>query len=323
MDISSSFKKEFINDNITFAITGASGWFGRTTLNLLWEILGEENFYKSVHAFSSEDSFITIENKFTLPSQSLEKIFELKSLDYLFHYAFLTRDRVEQMDIQSYIDVNTSITNLIIQRLKQSDIKGVFATSSGAVYTQEGILIDCEQELIKNPYGALKRREEILLTESCESLKIPCLILRVFSVMGSFMTKPTAYAVGDFIAQALKNQHIKILADRPVWRSYTDIQDLVYLGIAYLMQSPQVLPICMDTCGHIVEMDTLARQILLCLQLDPGSISRKLDLLSEPSRYVGKNTEIDRLSSRLNLHFSSFERQVSDTISYLKILWNI
>jgi len=322
MDISSSFKNKFINENTIFAITGASGWFGKTTLNLLWEILGEADFYKRVYAFSSKDDVITIENKFTLPTQSLEKIFELKSLDYLFHYAFLTRDRVQQMNIQSYIDINTGITDLIIKRLKQGDIKGVFSTSSGAVYEQDYTLVDCERELIKNPYGALKRREEILLSKSCESLKISCLILRVFSVMGAFMTKPTAYAVGDFIYQALKNQHIRILAERPVWRSYTDIQDLVYLGISYLIEPSQLAPMCVDTCGHTVEMDTLARQVLLCLQIDPNSISRNLDLSTEPSRYVGKSAEIDQLSSKLNLHFSSFEGQVSDTVAYLKMLWD-
>ena len=323
MDISSNLKKKLINENTVFAITGASGWFGKTTLNLLWEILGEVDFYKRVHAFSSKDSVITINNKFSLPTQSLEKIFELRSLDYLFHYAFLTRDRVEQMDIQSYIDINTGITDLIIKRLKQGDIKGVFATSSGAVYDQGYTLVDCDRELIKNPYGALKRREEILLAESCESLQISCLILRVFSVMGAFMTKPTAYAVGDFIYQALNSQHIKILADRPVWRSYTDIQDLVYLGISYLIESPQLSPMCVDTCGYTVEMDTLARQVLLCLQIDLNSISRNLNLLAEPSRYVGKSDEIDQLSSRLGLHFSSFEKQVLDTIAYLKMFCKI
>ena len=322
MDILSSFNAKLLNENTIFAITGASGWFGRATLNLLWEFLGEVNFYKRVHAFSSKDDVITIENKFTLPTQSLEKIFELKSLDYLFHYAFLTRDRVEQMNIQSYIDINTGITDLIIKRLKEGDTKGVFATSSGAVYEQDYTLVDCERELIKNPYGALKRREEILLSKSCESLKISCLILRVFSVMGAFMTKPTAYAVGDFIYQALKNQHIRILAERPVWRSYTDIQDLVYLGISYLIEPSQLAPMCVDTGGHTVEMDTLARQVLLCLQIDPNSISRNLDLSTEPSRYVGKSAEIDQLSSKLNLHFSSFEGQVSDTVAYLKMLWD-
>ncbi len=323
MDISSSLKKKLVNENTVFAITGASGWFGKTTLNLLWEILGEVNFYKRVYAFSSKDSVITIENKFSLPTQSLEKIFELKSLDYLFHYAFLTRDRVEKMDIQSYIDINTGITDLIIKRLKQGYVKGVFATSSGAVYDEDYTLVDCERELIKNPYGVLKRREEILLVESCESLKTSCLILRVFSVMGAFMTKPTAYAVGDFIYQALNSQYIQILADRPVWRSYTDIQDLVYLGISYLSEPSQLSPMCVDTCGYTVEMDTLARQVLLCLQIDPNSISRNLNLLAEPSRYVGKNDEIDRLSSRLNLHFSPFENQVLDTIAYLKMFWKV
>lgn len=322
MDTSSGFKRKIINENTVFAVTGASGWFGRSTLNLLWEILGEANFYKRVYAFSSKDGVITIENKFTLPTQSLEKIFELKSLDYLFHYAFLTRDRVEQMDIQSYIDTNIGITDLIIKRLKQGDIKGVFATSSGAVYEQDYSLVDCDRELKKNPYGALKRREEILLTESCDSFKISCLILRVFSVMGAFITKPKAYAVGDFIYQALKSQHIRILAERLVWRSYTDIQDLIYLGASYLIEPPQLSPMCVDTCGHTVEMDTLARQVLLCLQIDPNSISRNLDLLTKPSRYVGKSTEIDQLSSRLNLRISSFEKQVSDTVAYLKMLWN-
>ena len=323
MTLSIGLQRKLINDKTVFAITGASGWFGKTTLNLLWEILGEVDFYKRVRAFSSKDGVITIANKFTLPTQSLEKILELKTLDYLFHYAFLTRDRVDQMDIQSYIDTNTLITDLIIKRLKQGDVKGIFSTSSGAVYNQEGVLVDGDRELLKNPYGVLKRREETLITESCESLQISCLILRVFAVMGAFMTKPKAYAIGDFVYQALTNQHIKILADRPVWRSYSSVQNLVYLGLAYLTTLKRQTPLCIDTCGYIVEMQTLARQVLICLQIAPNSISRKWNSLDFPNNYVGKSDEIEQLNSRLNIHPSLFENQVMDTTNYLKSLWSL
>jgi nucleoside-diphosphate-sugar epimerase len=315
--------QELVNENTVLAVTGASGWFGRSTLNLLWEILGEENFHKRVRAFSSKDGMIDVGNKFVISTRSLDQLLELKSLDYIFHYAFLTRDRVDQMDLQSYINANRTITDLVIQRLKKGDVKGVFATSSGAVYAQNGILVDSDRALLENPYGALKRREEILITEACESLQISCLILRVFAVMGAFMTKPKAYAIGDFVYQALNNQHIKILADRPVWRSYTDIQDLVYLGIAYLISSSKRSPICIDSCGYVVEMETLAKQVLMYLDIDSNSISRNWNTLAEPSKYVGKNDEIAYLASTLNLSFSSFENQVMNTIIYLKSLWNM
>jgi nucleoside-diphosphate-sugar epimerase len=322
MDILVDLQKKIINNDGLFVITGASGWFGKTTLNLLWEILGAEKFYQKVRAFSSKDGIISIENKFTLPTQSLEKILDLQSIDYLFHYAFLTRDRVNEMDIQSYIDTNMSITNLIISRLRKWHIKGVFSTSSGAVYNQDKSLVDYDKSLLENPYGSLKLKEEMLLTETCKELGISCLILRVFSVMGAFMTKPTAYAVGDFTYQAITHQHIKIISERPVWRSYTSVQDLVCLGLAYLTSSPRLLPLCIDTCGHIVEMQDIALQILLYLKIDSNSISRNWTS-DIPSTYVGKGDEIDKLISSLDLNFITFERQVANTIDYLRSIWRL
>ena len=323
MTLLSDLRQKLINEDTVFAITGASGWFGRSTLNLLWEILGEESFHKRVRAFSSKDGMIDVGNRFVIPTRSLDQLLELKSLDYIFHYAFLTRDRVGQMDLQSYIDTNAAITDLIVQRLRQGDIKGIFATSSGAVYTQEGILVDSDRALLENPYGALKRREEILITEACESLQISCLILRVFAVMGAFMTKPKAYAIGDFTYQALTNQHIKILADRPVWRSYSRVEDLIYLGLSYLTRVTGETPQCIDTCGHIVEMETLARQVLLSLEIDLNAIERNWEPLAASSKYVGQADQIDQLAMNLNIPISSFPEQVTETISYLKTIWQL
>lgn len=323
MNLLSDLQQKLINEDSVFAITGASGWFGRSTLNLLWKILGEESFHKRVRAFSSKDGMIDVGNRFVIPTRSLDQLLELKSLDYIFHYAFLTRDRVGQMNLQSYIDTNSAITDLIVQRLQQGDIKGIFATSSGAVYTQNGILVDSDRALLENPYGALKRREEILITEACESLQISCLILRVFAVMGAFMTKPKAYAIGDFAYQALTNQHIKILADRPVWRSYSSVRDLVHLGLAYLTSLTKESPQCIDTCGHIVEMETLASQVLFYLQLDSNCIGRNWEPLASPSKYVGQREEIEQLALSLNIPVSSFPDQVRETVNYLKTLWNL
>jgi nucleoside-diphosphate-sugar epimerase len=207
--------------------------------------------------------------------------------------------------------------------LRQGDVKGIFATSSGAVYTQDGILVDCDRALQENPYGALKRREEILITEACESLQISCLILRVFAVMGAFMTKPKAYAIGDFAYQALTNQHIKILADRPVWRSYSNVQDLVYLGLAYLTTLTKRSPLCIDTCGHIVEMETLARQVLVSLQIESNAITRNWEPMAAPSKYVGQSEQIEQLALSLNIPVSPFAKQVMETTSYLKFIWHL
>jgi nucleoside-diphosphate-sugar epimerase len=323
MNLLSDLQQKLINEDTVFAITGASGWFGRSTLNLLWEILGEESFHKRVRAFSSKDGMIDVGNRFVIPTRSLDLLLELKSLDYIFHYAFLTRDRVGQMDLQSYIDTNAAITDLIVQRLQQGDIKGIFATSTGAVYTQDGILVDRDRALLENPYGALKRREEILITEACESLQVSCLILRVFAVMGAFMTKPKAYAIGDFTYQALTNQHIKILADRPVWRSYSNVQDLVYLGLAYLARLTKRSPLCIDTCGHIVEMETLARQVLGSLQIESNAITRNWEPMAAPSKYVGQSKHIEQLALSLNIPVSPFAKQVMETTSYLKFIWHL
>ena len=78
-----------------------------------------------MRAFSSKDGTIDVGNRFVISTRSLDQLLELKSLDYIFHYAFLTRDRVGQINLQSYIDTNIAITDLIVQRLRQGNVKGI------------------------------------------------------------------------------------------------------------------------------------------------------------------------------------------------------
>jgi hypothetical protein len=68
-------------------------------------------------------------------------------------------------------------------------------------------------------------------------------------------------------------------------------------------------------------METLAHQVLLCLELNSNAITRNWEPLASPSQYVGQGEQIEQLALSLNIPVSSFSEKVTETVNYLKILW--
>src|SRR5689334_7183926 len=92
-------------------VTGAGGWIGRATLELLHNTLGTEAFDTRVVALGSADRELQLRDGTRIRQRSLVEIANLDARpSIVLHLAFLTKDRAERMDEAEYIRANRAVS---------------------------------------------------------------------------------------------------------------------------------------------------------------------------------------------------------------------
>src|ERR1700738_3232095 len=86
------------------AVTGASGWFGLTTLDLLRRAMGPDSFTRRVTALASVRKRILLRDGGTVDALALEELSTLRPRpDHVLHYAYPVRDRVADLGVDRYV----------------------------------------------------------------------------------------------------------------------------------------------------------------------------------------------------------------------------
>ena len=192
--------------NIKIAITGASGWIGKNLIELLFLKFGSEEFKKNIFLYGSTDKQLLMKNKKELINinelSKLKKDSDKLNFDIVIHCAFYVRDYIADVGIKKYIDINKQITSTVLSGIKNLKSPKLILLSSGAASAHEDILN--KSALKKDPYGFLKREEEIIFNDYADTA-----IFRVYALSGKFMRNPERFALGNFISQAKKKGIIK------------------------------------------------------------------------------------------------------------------
>lgn len=285
------------------AVTGATGWFGRVTLDLLGQALGPKSFHERVAAYASRARTVEVEGVGEIQAKAFD---QLESTDWLLHYAFLTQDRAQELGTETFVTENLKIMRRILDLIEEGELDGLFYTSSGAAR---------QPDIDANPYGALKRLDEIALQTVCQQVATPCVVARVFNVSGPHMTKPELYALGDLILRAQAGRTLEINARQKVVRSFVAVRDVVTLAIALLLDSESAV---FETSGEQeVEIEELAERVRATLGVPELQIKRKLEPGAVENRYVGRPEEFARLAARYNLTLTPLEQQIRETTEAL------
>jgi nucleoside-diphosphate-sugar epimerase len=301
-------------------VTGATGWFGRTALHELQRLLGPEAFCRRVRAFASRSRTIAstgfadgVERPFPVaPLAELPELAEREPIDALLHTAFLTREYVERVGVETYISVNRGITDLVCRSLEAAPAARSVLISSGAAAALDHVAT-LEEHLLADPYGVLKSEEERRLSEIADTL-----VLRAYAVSGRFMRDPEQFALGDFLLRALGGLPIEIKAPMPVIRGYGHAGDMVNLAFRWLWsgQLPPALPIA--AVSEQVELLELASLISTLYGLPPTSSA--IDSSLSPNRYSADPKPYCDMLHLLGIIPLSLEEQIFDTALGLKFL---
>ena len=189
------------------------------------------------------------------------------------HFAFLTRDRIADLGADAFTDANRAITRTVLDLFAAGAPRALVYASSGAAHAAD------------EPYGIAKQHDEAAFREACDRVGASCVIPRIFSISGPYMTKPTLYALGDLILQAQRDDRLRIRAAHPVIRSYVAAADLLALCLAAAAEPTQDL--VFDSGGEIVEVGDLADAVRRVAGRPDLPIERTWDPAAPADRYVG------------------------------------
>jgi nucleoside-diphosphate-sugar epimerase len=307
-----------LNGNGMFVVTGATGWLGRTALHELQRLLGPEAFTSRVRAFASGSRTIAstgfadgIERAIPVaPLAELPDLAARETIEALLHTAFLTREHVGRVGLEAYINVNRGIIDLLCRSLEASPSARAVVISSGAAAALDAT--SClEKHLHTDPYGVLKREEELRVGAFTNTL-----VLRAYAVSGRFMRDPGNFALGDFLLRALEGLPIVIKAPMPVIRGYSHAGDIVNLAFRWLWSDyiPPAHPIA--AVSQEVDLLELARLISSLYALPP--ISSAIDPSLSPNRYSADPVSYVNMLNELGIVPLSMEKQIFDTAFGLK-----
>lgn len=296
-------------DTSRIVLTGASGWLGLATLELLHNALGDR-FADRVRCYGSRHRRLTLRSGVSIDQQPLARLPELEARPTLvLHLAFLTKDRVAGMDADDYAAANAALSALVLDALDPIGATGVFVASSGAARFAD----DPNAEAAMRLYGSLKRRDETAFADWAERRGRVAVVTRIFNVAGPYINKHQAYALASFINDALAGRAIEVRAPHRVVRGYVAIRDLMSLVFLLLLGDGQVSRF--DTSGTPLELAEVAAAV--ACEIGGVPVTRAPISNDRVDSYCGDAAEFDRLCAHYGIAAVPLAEQIRDTADSL------
>jgi nucleoside-diphosphate-sugar epimerase len=289
------------NDRIL--ITGANGWFGRTALAMM------QTSKLPILATGSKRSMLQVDNLDFLIEKQDMSIIESFQPTVVIDGAFLTREKLSEVGHDKYVFTNQKLIEDSISIVKQASVRKYLGFSSGATVHLAG---QKDFSLEGNPYGALKRDFETRVSHLSGELGADITIARVWSVTGSYNTKPGSFAISDLVRQA-RAGGMSIRASNSVFRRYCAIEDVLAIG---LQNNDPISPVIFDTGGELVELQELAELVRNIVNPD-ARISREFDEGLKADSYHSDGIQWDSLVNESDLTTDSLQSQVMRMAEFL------
>ena len=289
------------------AISGASGWLGNQTI----EVIGKITSTESPLLFTSNGREIVLRNLGKRETQSFLGSQPPAALEGFIHLAFLTRDKVETLGPKDFISTNLSLISKACQIIESSKPKWVVTVSSGAILDRSSG--ELESNIESNPYGFCKRVEELLIAQSAQKVGANVVIGRLWGASGQLMPPNSAYALSDFIISAHREKKINIKSGGKVFRRYLDAGEFMEVLIKAAISGKSLT---INSGGTTVEIAELAS--LVALHFTEIVIERSPAEMTVDD-YYPRGDDFEKLASVLGITLSDINTQVSQTIrGYLR-----
>jgi UDP-glucuronate decarboxylase len=289
-------------------VTGAGGWLGLATLELLHDALGDA-FDTRVVAFGSSARTLHLRDG-TVTQRPLAQLAALPPAPtWVLHYAFLTKDRAAVMDDDAYVAGCVAIRETVLAALDPIGAEAVFVASSGAAERADDAAASREMRL----YGRLKRDDEEAFAGWAKTTGKCAVIARIFNLTGPYINKHAAYAVASFILDTLSGRTIAVRAPREVIRGYVPIRELVSLALVLLAEGDGVSRFA--TGGEPLDLGEVAHAVADALG---GTVDRAAITDANADRYVGDADGYAALLSHYGIAPVALNRQIAETADYLR-----
>ncbi|MFS0735457.1 NAD(P)-dependent oxidoreductase [Sphingomonas sp. 1P06PA] len=292
------------------AITGAGGWIGRATLDLLWTALGNA-FDSRVTCYGSAESEIDLGDGRNVRQHALADLAALQASNiWVLHFAFQTKDRAETMGEAAYRAANLAIRDTVLDALDRIDVSALFVASSGAATKADDPAASPAMRL----YGSMKRDDEDAFARWAQARGRRAVVGRIFNITGPYINKHDAYAIANFIADALAGRPIMVRAPRNVVRGYVAIRELMSLVFALLGDAPDGV-VRFDSGGDALELGDVAR--IVADTLGGGAVVRAPITDPVADLYIGDGSGYAALRDRHAIQPVPLDRQVQETAPFI------
>lgn len=252
-------------------ITGASGWLGRSLLSKLLPCVRADNLM----AVGSRDRPLYVDGRrIEISAWNVEDV-ALFGPTHVVHLAYLTRDRLAALGWERYVAQNMALTARAVDLLAIPTVRALVHASSGAVAGFSG---PRAEPTSAEPYGFLKRIDELLFADECARRGLTCVTCRVWSVSGPHVVEPGKYAFSDLILQAKSGSDLVVRSPHRVYRRYVDAAELMDVAMRLGLAGRSA---AFDSGGTYVEIGELASLILAEVG-EPGMRVRREAPVAEP-----------------------------------------
>ena len=282
------------------AITGSSGWIGTNAINYYQNLVGKKNISKYIIPYTSNGRELN-----GLDTFPLEQIQKNKILSGIFHTAFIRKALIKNYKIKDYIKINRSITSALENALHNNPGIPIISISSGAAAN----IKSNENNLTIDPYGYLKKEEEIKLFELAKNRMV--VVFRVYAATGPFLKLPTHYAFGQFLENIIKKQPIKINSNSLVYRSYVYLPDLIKLSFSIFNKPLKNGFYLIDACTNTLEIGDIASIIKRNFE---GITIHRNKIIDSTNNYIGDNNQFLKLLSNYKIKPTPLEKQIKKSL---------
>lgn len=291
--------RRLVDGGATVAVTGATGWFGRETLDLLGRALGPVAFGARVVGYASRAREVEVAGVGRVVVRPLA---DLEPADLLLHHAFRTDRGHAPEELDGFVRANVEISLRVLQTIAAGGVRGVLVTSSGAAR---------EPDLRTKAYGALKALDELAFAEACRRAGAACVVPRVFAAAGPHLPVGSSYALADLIGRAQAGRPLELTARGSVVRSYAGVEEVVLVALGELLDGTDAR---FDTAGEAeVEVEELARAVLRVLGREDLPVVRHRDPGVATNRYVGDGATFRALATRHGVELRTLDALIAAT----------
>jgi nucleoside-diphosphate-sugar epimerase len=295
------------------AVTGAGGWLGLATLEMLHGAMGEA-FGRQVSCFGGRARRLSLRGGVLVDQAPLADLAGLAPAPTIvLHLGFLTQGPQMMLGAEDYVAANEAIRRTVIEALDGLGAEAVFLASSGATYLADRNGGPQSKEL----YGWLKLQDEAAFGQWGRARGKAVVTARIFNLTGPYINRRTTYAIACFIADALAGRPICVQAARPVFRSYTSIAELMSTALGILTGAPQET-LTFDTAGETtLEMGEIAEAVATALGSTHGVVRSPFDPRAEPDYYAGDGSAYAELGRSFGVARTLLAEQIRDTACFM------
>jgi nucleoside-diphosphate-sugar epimerase len=229
-------------------ITGASGWLGKETADLLSRALGDD-FERRVTLVSSNGRQIELLSGEHNTISWRDFVYG-SGYDLIIHFAFLSPENIVRLGVDAYIEVNREIISDLLIVASKNPSGSILTASSGATSCYRS---DLKSKVPYEIYSGIKNEMENVITQS-ELFKYVG-IMRIWNISGVYLDVDSAYALSSFIRQGLNGDVIEIRGAPESLRTYVNAQEMMWV---YLMSLGMVNRIPLNSGGFSTTLLQLA-----------------------------------------------------------------